>query len=69
MSKSTNALPTAVLVHGTWSDGSSWNKVTRDLQARGFRVVAAQIPLTSFTDDIAAHIIRVFGTGAAVKAH
>lgn len=53
MSKSANALPTAVLVHGAWSDGSSWNKVTRNLQARGFRVVAAQIPLTSFTDDVA----------------
>ena len=54
MPKSTNALPTAVLVHGAWSDGSSWNKVTRSLQARGFRVVAAQIPLTSLSDDVAA---------------
>ena len=42
MSKSANTLPTAVLVHGARSDGSSWSKVTRDLQARGFRIVAAQ---------------------------
>lgn len=54
MAKSANTLPTAVLVHGAWSDGSSWNKVTRELQARGFRVVSAQIPLTSLSDDIAA---------------
>lgn len=54
MSRGANTLPTAVLVHGAWSDGSSWNKVTRDLLARGLRVVAAQIPLTSFTDDVAA---------------
>jgi pimeloyl-ACP methyl ester carboxylesterase len=54
MSKSANTLPAAVLVHGAWSDGSSWNKVTRELQARGFRVVSAQIPLTSLSDDVAA---------------
>jgi pimeloyl-ACP methyl ester carboxylesterase len=45
---------TAVLVHAAWADGSSWNKVTIELQRRGFNVVAAQIPLTSFTDDVAA---------------
>ena len=44
----------ANLVHGAWADGSSWNKVTRDLQARGFRVVAAQLPLTSLSEDVAA---------------
>jgi pimeloyl-ACP methyl ester carboxylesterase len=45
---------TAVLVHGAWADGSSWNKVSAGLQRRGFPVVAAQIPLTSFSDDVAA---------------
>src|SRR5215468_9722045 len=45
---------TAVLVHAAWADGSSWNKVTGDLQRRGYRVVAAQIPLTSLSDDAAA---------------
>lgn len=44
---------TVVLVHAAWADGSSWNKVTAELQQNGFKVVAAQIPLTSFTDDVA----------------
>jgi pimeloyl-ACP methyl ester carboxylesterase len=43
-----------VLVHGAWADGSSWSKVIPALQAKGFNVVAAQIPLTSLSDDIAA---------------
>ena len=42
-----------VLVHGAWADGSSWNRVTKELQRNGFNVVAAQIPLTSFSDDVA----------------
>lgn len=45
---------TAVLVHGAWADGSSWNKVTERLQRKGFNVVAAQISLASFSDDVAA---------------
>ena len=45
---------TAVLVHAAWTDGSSWNKVPKRLDAEGFRVVSAQIPLTSFSDDVAA---------------
>ena len=44
---------TVVLVHAAWADGSSWNKVTQQLQQKGLHVVAAQIPLTSFTDDVA----------------
>ncbi len=44
---------TVVLVHAAWADGSSWNKVTEELQRHGFHVVAAQIPLTSFSDDVA----------------
>jgi len=44
---------TVVLVHAAWADGSSWNKVTGELQREGFNVVAAQIPLTSLTDDVA----------------
>jgi pimeloyl-ACP methyl ester carboxylesterase len=44
---------TVVLVHGAWADGSSWNKMTEHLQRKGFNVVAAQIPLTSFSDDVA----------------
>jgi len=45
---------TAVLVHAAWADGSSWNKVTERLQEKGLNVVAAQISLTSFRDDVAA---------------
>jgi pimeloyl-ACP methyl ester carboxylesterase len=43
-----------VLVHGAWADGSSWNNVTRALQARGVHVIAAPIPLTSLSDDVKA---------------
>jgi pimeloyl-ACP methyl ester carboxylesterase len=32
-------LPTIVLVHGAWADGSSWNAVARHLQAQGFSVL------------------------------
>lgn len=45
---------TIVLVHGAWADGSSWAKVIAPLAARGFNVVAAPLPLTSFDDDVAA---------------
>jgi len=46
--------PTVLLVHGAWADGTSWSKVIPLLEARGLRVVAVQIPLTSFADDVAA---------------
>jgi pimeloyl-ACP methyl ester carboxylesterase len=46
--------PTVLLVHGAWADGSSWSKVIPLLEARGLHVVAVQIPLTSFADDVAA---------------
>jgi pimeloyl-ACP methyl ester carboxylesterase len=42
-----------VLVHGTWVDGSSWNKVIPILQNAGHKVIAAQLPLHSLSDDIA----------------
>jgi pimeloyl-ACP methyl ester carboxylesterase len=42
-----------LLVHGAWADGSCWSKVIPLLQAKGLRVTAAQIPLTSFEDDVA----------------
>jgi len=53
MSRSEPQNVTAVLVHAAWADGSSWNKVTSELQRRNFQVVAAQIPLTSLSDDVA----------------
>ena len=43
-----------VLVHGAWADGSSWAKVMRPLQAKGIKVIAAPLPLTSLSDDIKA---------------
>jgi pimeloyl-ACP methyl ester carboxylesterase len=43
-----------VLVHGAWADGSSWNKVITGLRARGIESVAAPLPLTTLTDDVAA---------------
>jgi pimeloyl-ACP methyl ester carboxylesterase len=45
---------TAVLVHGAWADGSSWNSVILPLQRAGLNVIAAPIPLTSLSDDAAA---------------
>lgn len=45
---------TAVLVHAAWADASSWNKVSVRLRDLGLRVRAAQIPLTSLGDDVAA---------------
>jgi pimeloyl-ACP methyl ester carboxylesterase len=43
-----------VLVHGAWADGSSWNDIIRPLLSRGLIVLAAPIPLTSLSNDIAA---------------
>jgi pimeloyl-ACP methyl ester carboxylesterase len=43
-----------VLVHGAWADGSSWTHVIEPLQSMGLRVLAAPIPLTSLSDDVAA---------------
>lgn len=52
MTNSLEAKPTVVLVHGAWSDGSSWNKVSTRLLKQGLKVVAAQLPLTSLGDDV-----------------
>jgi pimeloyl-ACP methyl ester carboxylesterase len=43
-----------VLVHGAWADGSSWAHVIKALQSRRLNALAAPIPLTSLSDDIAA---------------
>jgi pimeloyl-ACP methyl ester carboxylesterase len=50
----TGGVKTVLLVHGAWADGSSWSKLIPLLEAKGLHVVAVQIPLTSFSDDIAA---------------
>ena len=49
MNKDVNIL----LVHGAWADGSCWSKVLLLLKERGYKVTAAQIPLSSLNDDIA----------------
>jgi pimeloyl-ACP methyl ester carboxylesterase len=43
-----------VLAHGAWADGSSWARVITALKAEGAKVVAAPLPLTSLTEDVAA---------------
>jgi pimeloyl-ACP methyl ester carboxylesterase len=45
---------TIVLVHGPWLDAGMWNSVILPLRQQGLQVVAAQLPLTSFEDDLAA---------------
>jgi pimeloyl-ACP methyl ester carboxylesterase len=47
-------MPTIVLVHGAFADGSSWDKVVPILQAKGYHVVAVHQPLSSLADDVAA---------------
>ena len=54
ISNADHAVRNIVLVHGAWANGSSWSKVIPLLEARGFHVVAAQMPLTSLQDDDAA---------------
>jgi pimeloyl-ACP methyl ester carboxylesterase len=43
-----------VQVHGAFTDQTSWNKVARLLQRRGFHVTQVANPLTSLEDDITA---------------
>ena len=52
--------PTIVLVHGAFANTSSWSKVIPLLIAKGFSVAAANCPLSSLADDVAA-VDRVIG--------
>ncbi len=45
---------TIVLVHAAWADASSWSAVIGPLLKAGIKVIAAQIPMTSLSDDVAA---------------
>lgn len=45
---------TIVLVHGAFADGSSWDKVTPLLEAKGYRVIATHHPLSSLEADVVA---------------
>ncbi len=45
---------TIVLVHAAWADAFSWSAVIGPLLRAGVKVVAAQIPMTSLSSDVAA---------------
>lgn len=45
--------PTILFVHGAWADGSGWSKQIAPLQADGYTVIAAQLPLTDAAQDVA----------------
>jgi pimeloyl-ACP methyl ester carboxylesterase len=53
VSQNLNTKPSIVLVHGAYADGTSWQHVIPLLERDGYRVTAAQIPLTSLADDVA----------------
>jgi len=53
------SMPTVVLVHGAFADGSSWNGVIERLQAQGVPVVAAVNPLRGISTD-SAYLAGVF---------
>ncbi|MFG1621920.1 alpha/beta fold hydrolase [Kribbella sp. NPDC049227] len=52
------AKPTIVLVHGSWADASSWNRVTQRLQDDGYTVRAIPNNLRSVAGDAAS--VRAF---------
>ncbi|MBB6253266.1 alpha/beta fold hydrolase [Nitrospirillum iridis] len=54
MASTTPPLRNIVLVHGAFTDGSSWYPVISRLQAMGYHVTAVQNPLTSLADDVSA---------------
>jgi pimeloyl-ACP methyl ester carboxylesterase len=60
-----------VLVHGAWADGSSLAAVIKRLQSRGLSVLAAPIPLTSLSDDVAAleRALERFDGAVVLVAH
>ena len=43
-SQKTKKAGTIVLVHGAWADASAWNTVTPLLQAKGYEVIAVNLP-------------------------
>lgn len=53
-----------VLVHAAWADASSWSAVIGPLLKAGFKVIAAQIPMTSLSDDVAALRVALERAGA-----
>jgi len=41
---SATAVTTFCLLHGAWHDGSSWERLSQELRARGHRTVAPDLP-------------------------
>jgi pimeloyl-ACP methyl ester carboxylesterase len=52
-SSDSHGVKNVLLVHGAWADGSSWSKVIPLLEAKGLKVTAVQLPLSSLADDVA----------------
>ena len=63
--------PSIVLVHGAWTDGSSWSAVIEALLADGYMVVAPQFRGTSLADDVARlrQVIRCQSGPVIVAGH
>ena len=53
LSRATSALPTIVLVHGAFADGTGWQRLIPILEHDGYSVIAVQNPLSSLSADIA----------------
>jgi pimeloyl-ACP methyl ester carboxylesterase len=64
-------LPSIVLVHGAWADGSGWRAVIEALQADGYDVTAPQFPETSLADDVARlrHFLQPQAAPTVVAGH
>ena len=60
----TSSNATIVLVHAAWADASSWSAVIGPLLKAGIKVIAAQIPMTSLSDDVAALKVALERAGA-----
>jgi pimeloyl-ACP methyl ester carboxylesterase len=53
MTSMKDPLPSVVLVHGAYADGSSWSEVIKRLHSAGVTATAVQNPLISLADDVA----------------
>ena len=60
------AIPSVVLLHGAFLDGSCWDGVIERLQARQYGVIAVQVPLGSLAEAAAATRRALARTSAPV---
>lgn len=63
--------PTVVLVHGAFTDASSWNGVVKILEKDGFSVVAAANPLRGVANDAAyiSDVLSSIGSPVVLVGH